>query len=380
MSVARKRSLESEADRRVRPRVVTFPDLETERLPCKRFLQIFYHVSLFLVSGKRSALGVARVRGSTRRGSVPTAVRTLKGRAMRELVDALAKGVGNCVGIPKDQATCRLLSYRFGVLEICSVALSPQIFAFLSASSLGGWSRREQQDIFCTFASCDPDAAFAVLRADWSLISGRSNHSVWSKYPGTRAVHRRICLAASQTWWHLATEASRVGRLLLLRAVLHAAADSVGYSSQRSGAWALKTLVGSVGDNAWLSEVADVACAGLGTADLRRCLLAAIEAASEASNYPAAAMAELRARLERLPPPRMPVQVLVERQLDLFGGVVAGDCPICFGPVTRENYYLTPCRCKLAYHSTCMARHAASKASPSVPCPTCRHVFPVVPV
>ena len=358
MSVSRKRSLESEADRRVRPRVVTFPELETDRLPCKRFLQIFYHVSLFLVSGKRSALGVARVRGSTRRGSVPTAVRTIKGRAMRELVDALAKGVGNCVGIPKDQATCRLLSYRFGVLEICNVALSPQIFAFVSASSLGGWSRVEQQDIFCTFASCDPDAAFAVLRADWSLISGRPNHSVWSNYPGTRAVHRRICLAASQTWWHLATEASRVGRLVLLRAVLHAA-------------------TGSVGDKPWLSEVADVASAGLGTADLRRCLLAAIESASS-SDYPASAMTELRARLARLPPPRMPVQVLVERQLDLFGGIVAGDCPICFGPVTRANYYLTPCGCKLVYHSTCMARHAGSKASPSVPCPTCRHVFPVV--
>jgi len=388
----RKRARTSDGDSAVRKRARLsvsriFPDLYAEVFPCARFLHIFYHVALYAVSASRSSLGVARVRGSTRRGTLPAAVRAAPvALAMAELRVVLDLGVvgERLHGIPKDVLTCRLLDFRLRLLHVCGISLSPQIFAFLAASSLGGCSLAQQQDIFCTFVSCAPDDAHALLRADWSLSAGHSNHLLWDAYPGKFPAHRRVCLAASQTWWHLAIEASRLARLGLLRSVLASASESVG-CSRGFLAWALQNLLRVAGDKSdtddlsmprLLSDVADIAVSGLDTSDLRHCLLAAIGSAS--SDYPSAALSEMRDRLDRLPPPRMPAQADVERHLDLFKGVVSGDCPICYLSVTRADYYLTPCKCRHIYHSTCMARHAGSRASLNIPCPTCRYVFAVV--
>ena len=369
-------------------------------LNCDSFLRFFYHLAKSsvakLMGGKAaSALDVAIIRKSVRKPH-PFTEDPWPGlpfeKALRELPQLLRRMSSLPLGLqgtPKDILTCRILDFRFQVLKRagvnCDYPSGVQNFAFLAASILGRTKREHQTTMFEAFVNVDPDSAFHHLRAEWNLNAKGHFSDMWHKCPASTPARLRQCLPAVFHWDVVARDAAARGDLQRLKSIFH-----IGYRLTTLTApivsHILVDLLQSCGSkcpdaplarrDAIAASILDLLCDDLSENQQRHVLLDNIDRAERVwgSAYPLAAMAALKARLASLPLPRMSPQTQVERQIQLFGGSVKGECPICMENVDQTNYFLYPCRCKVVFHSTCMARAVGQQKI--MTCPTCRKQLP----
>jgi len=377
-------------ERRVDNAKEIFPELKVGNFPCSHFLRRIYQLAVYMVHGG-SALDVAVVRKSIR-ATHPGHATPLTPWDRWYLFDLLRHAILKTwlTGTSKDMLSCRILHFRMQLLTKAKVKMNPQIFAFVVASTLASTKNADQANIFCSFISHDYNAAFQVLCAEWSLNPGGDLYGFFSQCPiQHRCLRRRTCLAAAYNWHKVMIGAAAWGDIKRMREIRDVATRLAEYGNYTDTGSDLAKYLTNAGKsmfditnearNKLCNDIIDFQTEKLDVQDTRKLLRACIEYIEKFFSWPrvpcGSALATLRARIATLPALRMPKQMHVERQLDLFGGTVSGDCPICFDPVDRSNYYLYPCQCKTVLHSTCMASCVEMSASKKVmSCPTCRTV------
>ena len=361
-----------------------FPELKVGEFPCHHFLRRIYQLAIYMARGG-SALDITIVR-KTIRATRPGHVTPLTFMDRWHFFDLLRHAILKTwfTGTPKDRMSCHILHFRMEILEKAELQINPQIFAFVVASTLGSTKKQDQANIFSSFISHDHNAAFQVLCAEWNLNAGGKLAGFWSQCPVSRQSNKqRTCLAAAFNWYKVMISAAARGDIKRMREIGEVATRLANFGMYSDPGCDLAALLVNAGKrvpnltneehNKLCNDIIDFQTEKLevvATRKLLRASLANIENTRGATCI--SSLAALKARIAKLPQLRMPKQLHVERQLDLFGGAVSGDCPICFDPVHRTNYYLYPCQCKTVFHSTCMARCVDVGDKKIMSCPTCR--------
>jgi|MEHZ01.3.fsa_nt_MEHZ010967718.1_1 hypothetical protein len=378
-------------EQRVHSAKKIFPELKVGEFPCHHFLRRIYQLATHMTHGG-SALDITVVR-KTIRATRPGHVTPLTPTDRWHFFDLLRHANLKTwfTGTPKDRTSCRILHFRMELLEKAKVPINPQIFAFVVASTLGSTKKHDQANIFSSFLSHDHNAAFQVLCAEWNLNTGGRLAGFWSQCPITRPSNKqRTCLAAAFNWYQVMTNAAARGDIKRMREIGEVATRLANFGKYADPGCDLAALLVNAGKrapnltneqhNKLCNDIIDFQTEKLKDFAARKLLRASLEHIQNTRGAPCvSSLAALKARIAKLPQLRMPKQLHVERQLDLFGGAVSGDCPICFDPVHRTNYYLYPCQCKTVFHSTCMARCVDTGSKKIMYCPTCRAAAVSVP-